>query len=223
MILTYDLTVHPLFSLFIFFIEILITVFSLLQIIQSSIFFVNCTLLGTFVYTSHVKEVNKSVKLLVYNKGKKGNLSFSSVYQVIYRQLKEHNLVCYLVMHACKKLFGNVLLVFLLIHIPTNIYLLQQNAFASPPFLTMLILWLVILAQCVAAIIVFLPLAWMTKVFHSPNKFILKLQMLMKGKQWLTYKFKYDDLFNRLHQGPKNAIFIGNFQAITFSTALEVN
>lgn len=76
--------------------------------------------------------------------------------------------------------------------------------------------------QLLAGTVVFAPLAWCCKVYHSPREFIPKLQPLMVGYQWLLFKLKYDDLYGRLiDRGPKIAISIGPSGAITFLSALE--
>lgn len=202
--------------------ELQLVIFGLLQMIQSSAFFVNCTLLGTIVFSGHVKDVGRRIHSLVEKSNIESKLTLFNIHYLLYKQLSEHNLVCYLVMRGGKELFSSVLLCFLLTHLPTNVYLIQRNVFAAPPFETMLILWLIIFFQAMAAFVVFSPLAWVTKVYHSPKQFIPKLQVLMNGKWWLLYKLKYDDLLNRLLQGPRMAVTIGSMQAVTYSSALEV-
>lgn len=221
-VITYDASVHPWYSIGYAFFEVQFALYGLLQMIQSAIFFVNCTLLGTIVYGGHVMDVNREVKSLVNKSIIDSKLMLSKVHPLLYRQLNEHNRVCYLVIRGCTELFGNVLLCFLLIHLPTNVYLLQQNVFSAPPIASLIILWLIIFFQALAAFVVFAPLAWASKIFHSPKKFLPKLQVLMNGKWWLLYKLKYDDLLNRLLYGPKMALTIGTLQPITFYTALEV-
>ena len=227
---SYDTSVHPWYSIVYAHLEAHFGIFGLLQMVQSSAFFVGCTLLGTLVYAGHVKEVNRAVQAsLALNRC--SNLGAKPVFHytrttssLLSRQLNEHNRVCYLVMRGCAELFGNVLLCFLLTHLPTNVYLLQRNVFAAPPLFTLLLFWLIIFFQALAAFVVFAPLAWVQTVFHSPRRFIPRLQMLMSGKRrWqLCYKLKYDDLLNRLLHGPKMALTIGTLQPITFYSALEV-
>ncbi|KAH9409889.1 hypothetical protein TYRP_009634 [Tyrophagus putrescentiae] len=226
---SYDTSVHPWYSIVYAHLEAHFGIFGLLQMVQSSAFFVGCTLLGTLVYAGHVKEVNRAVQAsLALNRC--SNLGAKPVFHytrttssLLNRQLNEHNRVCYLVMRGCAELFGNVLLCFLLTHLPTNVYLLQRNVFAAPPLFTLLLFWLIIFFQALAAFVVFAPLAWVQTVFHSPRRFIPRLQMLMSGKRrWqLCYKLKYDDLLNRLLHGPKMALTIGTLQPITFYSALE--
>lgn len=76
--------------------------------------------------------------------------------------------------------------------------------------------------QLMAGIVVFAPLAWCCKIYHSPKEFIPKLQPLMVGYQWLLFKLKYDDLFGRLIDNhSKIAVSMGPSGAITYISALE--
>lgn len=45
---------------------------------------------------------------------------------------------------------------------------------------------------------------------------------MLPGRAWILYKAKYDDLYNRLLQGPKMAISIGPVESVTYQSSLEV-
>ena len=60
-------------------------------------------------------------------------------------------------------------------------------------------------------------------MYHAPKRFIPKLQLMLRpGKAWLFYKLKYDDLYNRLVQGPKMAVSIGPVESVTYQSSLQV-
>lgn len=106
---------------------------------------------------------------------------------------------------------------------PINIYFIRRMIFLENTFYSLVMMYCASSVQLLAGMVVFAPLAWCQKVFHSPREFIPKLQPLLVGYQWLIFKLKYDDLYGRLKdKGPKCAVSIGPAGAITYLSSLEV-
>ena len=80
-----------------------------------------------------------------------------------------------------------------------------------------------IFLQVVVAAVILGPLAWCCEQYHSPKKFIPKLQPMLQNLAWIRYKLKYDDLFGQLLSGTKLAVSIGPVEAITYASASEVS
>ncbi len=214
--------------------DILLMVTGLTRMFMSALFFTNCTILGTIVYTGHVKEQYRVMRALIdrHSTLSSSRLPYStSHYKVVSNHLVEHNKVCYLVVRGCIELFGGVLLAFICTHLPVNVFLLRRNILLSNSSVVGdTIPWVIIYFQLAAAVIVFAPLAWCAEVYHAPKRFIPRLMGVMgrnssdkhtKPSRWLLMQMKYDDLYGRLTRGPKIAINIGPVESITFLTALE--
>lgn len=106
---------------------------------------------------------------------------------------------------------------------PINIYFIRRMIFLENTFYSLVMMYCASSVQLLAGMVVFAPLAWCQKVYHSPREFIPKLQPLLVGYQWLIFKLKYDDLYGRLKdKGPKCAVSIGPSGAITYLSSLEV-
>ena len=159
--------------------------------------------MGSLTHAGHILELNKSIHKII--------IKYSRIKQIplqvknkLATQLYEHNRVCYLVIAGSDQLFGTIMASFLLTHIPANIYVLGKNLFATQQLKDMLYFWLIAFAQVIVWLISISPLVWSNKVYHSPKNFIPKLQiMIMKNPNLRLFKFKYDDLYNRLIQGPQ--------------------
>ena len=97
--LTYDTSLHPWHALLLVDFEFALAYYVLGRMIRSALFFLTCTMLGTLVYTGHVKEVNRAVHRCLTPKSKKGPIGTISArfHSILHTQLREHNLVCYLV------------------------------------------------------------------------------------------------------------------------------
>ena len=124
-----DYTLHPWYVIIWLLWEYLFTFLVALRMCRSAMFFTICTLLGTIVYTGHVIEVGRSVWTLIrenecnaVHEEKEeeeeammvgGKIPLTK-HTVLYNELHEHNLVCFLVVDGCETLFGSVLLAFLL-------------------------------------------------------------------------------------------------------------
>ncbi|KAH9405349.1 hypothetical protein TYRP_001197 [Tyrophagus putrescentiae] len=206
--------------------------YCLMRMLRCALFFIYCSLLGTLVYTGHLTEIGDRVNRLLqaysFQTGSFSGYGSLMVFPVTYRPLftrflHDHNLICSLVLTGSRDLFGDILFVFLLTNMPINIWLIRRLFVLNQTTIDHLLLWTVISCQSAALAIVFWPLAYCQKVFHSPKKWINLFQLKSKGSvRWLRLKLKYDDLFHRLSTGPKMAISIGPIDAITFGTALEV-
>ena len=208
-------------------------IFGLVQMTQAAFFFTNCTILGTIVYTGHVRKLYSQVEVMLAKYSSAGQGSTISVlpvqrcYHVLANVLAEHNKVCYLVMRGCVELFGSVLLAFICTNLPVNVFLLRRNILLHYSTVSNLISWAIVLAQSMAAVVVFAPLAWCAEVYHRPKRWIPKLSMMLMTAaadrpKWYLLQMKYDDLYGRLMHGPKIAINIGPVESITFRSALEV-
>ena len=207
--------------------EILLCLYLGLEFAQNALFFTMCTIMGTIVFAGHVIETNKTIWKLI-EKYRCENLMLPSIplpcRMIISNQMFEHNRVTYLVISGSRELFGYILYSYLLTNLPINVYLLRRNVFEQQELEEQLLIWLVILLQLLASMIVFGPLAWCAEVYHSPEKFIPILQPMLRGPRgWLIYKMKYEDLYHRLiDDGPKLAVSIGPVRAITYMASLEV-
>ncbi|KAH9391892.1 hypothetical protein TYRP_022391 [Tyrophagus putrescentiae] len=205
-------------------------IFGLVQMTQAAFFFTNCTILGTIVYTGHVRELYSQVEVMLAKYSSAGSTTISVLpvqrcYHVLANVLAEHNKVCYLVMRGCVELFGSVLLAFICTNLPVNVFLLRRNILLHYSTVSNLISWAIVLAQSMAAVVVFAPLAWCAEVYHRPKRWIPKLSMMLMTAadrpKWYLLQMKYDDLYGRLMHGPKIAINIGPVESITFRSALE--
>ena len=249
-----DLTLVRWYSFVCFYLEYQLLYYALNRLICKGLFFVYCTIIGTIVYSGHVIEIGQNVTKIINQYKMKmkiqiqqhrfQSLSLSSFItnniplhhtRTFYFQLHEHNRVIYLVTCGVRELFGWVMFVFFLVHIPVNISLIRQNIFIqNSKVIELLVLWLIVFLQIFVAGVLFCPLAYSCKVFHSPKKFIPSFQLLtttaptiMDGNiqmnnGWIFYKMKYDDLYQRLLYGPKFAISIGPVKEITYFSSLEV-
>ncbi|KAJ6219639.1 hypothetical protein RDWZM_005451 [Blomia tropicalis] len=208
-------------------VEYVLCIYLAFQCIQNAMFFTFCTITGTIVFCGHVIETNQTVWKLI-DKYRSHNSMLSWIpfrcRRIIVNQLVEHNRVTYLVISGSRELFGYVLYAYLLTNIPINVYIIRRNLYETQEFKDQLLLYVIAFLQLLAAIIVFIPLAWCAKIYHSPAMFIPILQPMLRNQHgWLLYKMKYEDLYNRLiDRGPKLAVSIGTLRAITYMASFEV-
>ena len=81
-------------------------------------FFTQCALIGTIVYTRHTLETARPVQKLI-KEATSSSIPFTGeTFRLLYSQLHAHNRVAYLVIYASKTLFGGVLFSGLLTNIP---------------------------------------------------------------------------------------------------------
>ncbi|KAI2799985.1 hypothetical protein BLOT_012196 [Blomia tropicalis] len=175
-------------------VEYVLCIYLAFQCIQNAMFFTFCTITGTIVFCGHVIETNQTVWKLI-DKYRSHNSMLSWIpflfRRIIVNQLVEHNRVTYLVISGSRELFGYVLYAYLLTNIPINVYIIRRNLYETQEFKDQLILYVIAFLQLLAAIIVFIPLAWCAKIYHSPAMFIPILQPMFRNQHgWLLYKMK---------------------------------
>ncbi|KAJ6220373.1 hypothetical protein RDWZM_006185 [Blomia tropicalis] len=225
--LTMDLSGLAWYGYVIINIELIFGLYIALSIYQSGLFF-SMTVFGSSAYPGHIYQTNqKTLKHINECRLKMPLCSYVSWRNrsIIKNQLQEHILATSLAISGSRNLFGKILYVFLLINIPINVYLIRRNLYRQQDFIDKLMLSLIAFFQLFVSLIVYLPLAYCNKVYHSPAKFIPILQPMLRGqKGWLWYKMKYEDLYHRLvDNGPKLSVSIGPVRAITFMAFCEVS
>ena len=213
----------PWYFIFLIIAEQLIGNYILLQITRSGLFFIICCILAAIIYGGHGGKINSDISKLLFSPSRIKSKNKLYHHQILYRHLTEHNKICNLVLRGGDEVFNRVMLLYFGTQVPINIYFLRQIIFLNFPILERTVIWCIILFQLASGLIVIGPLAWCNQIYHKPIKWIPKLQVVIgqgpKGGLW--YKMKYDDLYNRLIQGPKIALKIGPIKSITYFSALE--
>lgn len=99
MVYTYDASLfHPWHAKLLVNVEFILAFFLLLRLCRSALFFILCSMLGTLVYTGHVREVGKAVQTLIRACSKMALHEIPlGLHWILREQIREHNLVCYLV------------------------------------------------------------------------------------------------------------------------------
>mgnify|MGYP007002774456 CR=1 FL=1 len=120
------------------------------------------------------------------------------------------------------RLFGDILLGFLYTQIPVNVIFLRRIILFSSanPTLT-LVLTIACAVQLAVCAGVLLPFAWCQAIYHSPKRFIFRLQAATRGHAWLATKLNYEDLYGRLIRGPKISLSIGPISEVTYFSVFE--
>ncbi|KAJ6215886.1 hypothetical protein RDWZM_010386 [Blomia tropicalis] len=197
------------------------------QILQTAILFTVLSYFATMIYTGHVLDDNRKMWNLIYERRR--NTPYMKAYipsryqRIVDDQLDDYIRVTTLVLNGSRDLFGTILYNFLMTNIPINIYLLVRNVFQHPSEIEVVLVWIMIAAQLLAATVVLSLLSWSTAVYQKPANFMPVLQpMLKRSKCWLWYKMKYADLYHRLiDDGPQIGVSIGPIQTVTYAFSLE--
>lgn len=201
-------------------VEIAVLAYCLFHLIKLTIFFTMSSVIVRLVYGGHVEQITGQVAQLSSKEQLKIRLGIPRTILDIF--LVDHNRVCYFMSARNLQLFGSVMFVFILTNLPINIYLISRVLLARNHPLEWLLLATIFTAQVTAATVVMAPMAANCKVMHSPTKIIPKLQLLLRGRAWRIYKFKFMDLYVRLSCGPKFGVSVGDLNAITYMQICEV-
>ncbi|KAH9403380.1 hypothetical protein TYRP_015265 [Tyrophagus putrescentiae] len=213
----------------------------LLLLVRYVVFFTAWTVVGSVAFTSHVRELQAKVSCWLKQQQQQqfGYFKILAVQKrlppggrlLVERFLREHNLVCFLVVSRSGQLFGKVILGTICTQIPINVIFVRKMVLGSSeeetPFSLRLLLFVFCFAQLLIFAIIFLPLAWCQKVYHSPKKFIPRLMLLSSSASgsgaswWWRLRLKYNDLYGRLLRGPKFAISVGELHAVTYFSSME--
>ncbi|KAJ6219638.1 hypothetical protein RDWZM_005450 [Blomia tropicalis] len=198
-----------------------------LEIYQIGLFFTLLTIVASITYCGHIIQVNQKILKLMSKCRHRLPLRPLILWRnrsVIAFQLFEHNRVTSLHISANREMFGRLLYLFIMTNIPGNVYMIRRIFFGKHELIDMVLTWAMVFFQLLVCTVIFGPLAHITKLTHSPNKYIPTLQpMLRQTKGWLWYKIKYEDLFHRLvDNGPKLAITIGPLTPVTYRNFFEV-
>ena len=119
-------------------------------------------------------------------------------------------------------MYGRIVFAYILTNIPISIYYVRRLFFVDQPFIEALTELIILGIEIISDMVIFGPMAWCCQVYHSPKKFIPKLQLMLRGHRCIPLKLKLDDLYNRLVRGPKMATTIGPMHPITYSSTVEV-
>ena len=106
--------------------------------------------------------------------------------------------------------------------VPVNIYFVRRIIFITNTAVDNMIIWFIVIIVLLLAFLCLTMLSWCCSVYHSPKKYIPKLQQMMRGPMWRETKLKFDDLYGRLMRGPKVALSIGPLGDITYLGSFEV-
>lgn len=197
--------------------------------LHRAFFFIYCTEMAYAVYAGHATELYNRISGILQKKiNKKGNVVLKVKDYFAFRDyLREHNLVCYLFTTGGTKLFSSVMWAFIVLNTPINIYLIRRLVFMKQPIIIIVLLWFIITLQIAACCVVMSPLARCCQVLHKPIVWISQFQLITydntrKAYYWTLLKLKFNDLFFRLHYGPKYAVCMGPTSPITYMNACEV-
>lgn len=129
-----------------------------------------------------------------------------------------------------------MILIVVFSQIPTNIVFVKKIIYSHKQENSLalnLLFSLIVSVQGLVVGLIFASLGWCQKVYHSPDKFIPRLMLLLtaskkstlagRNTKWLPLVFKYNDLYGRLLRGPKFALSVGTLNAITYFSSLEVS
>ena len=206
----------------------------LILLIRYVILFTTMTILGTLVFTSHLREWQNRVKAVLDAHFRKKRSFFKlptipvSGRLLLERLLREHNLISYLVVSCSDQLWGNVVLATVGTQIPINIVFVKK--IVSPgsdqettPLSLKFLLFIIFAIQMGVFAGIFVPLSWCQSQYHSPKKLVHRLMLSTTGSGawWWTLRLKYAELYGRLVRGPKVAITVGPLHAITYLSSLE--
>lgn len=195
----------------------------ILFLVRYLVLFTTMTVLGTLVFTSHLLGFQK--QLMAILKAHKRLKFIPPVCNNLFeRFLRQHNVIVANVVSCSGQLWGKIVLATVCTQIPINIIFVRKIAFSGEetPLTLKLVLFLIFAVQLALFGLIFAPLSWCQKVYHSPKKFIPQFLLLTTGSPWRRLRFKYNDLYGRLLRGPKFAISIGPLHAITYFSSLEL-
>ncbi|KAH9390374.1 hypothetical protein TYRP_023125, partial [Tyrophagus putrescentiae] len=201
-----------------------------LCLIRWTFLFAAQTFIGKVVFTGHVSDERRLLKAnLRICQQRNRNILPLFLERSVFCFLREHNLVCFHVLSGSLQLWGRLIFGILLTQVPINIVFVKRLFFDQTPALLRLVFAIFFVAQVLIYGIIFLPLSYCTKVYHSPKKIIPQLiqhltgqNAVAGGRRWtLGNALKLDDLYGRLMNGPRFAVFIGSLQPITYLSSLE--
>lgn len=216
--------------------EALFPIIMIVLLIRYFIFLITVAILGTVIFTSHLIEWKNKVEAFLQKQTQKLQtpINFSlggrSLMECF---LREHNLIALEVIDCSGQLWGKIIFATICTQIPINIIFVKKLLVASlssenegdvsSPLLHLIYICVFVFQVFIFAVI-FVPLGWCQKVYHSPKRFIPRFLLLSTGngaRCW-RLRLKYDDLYGRLMRGPKIALNVGELHDITYMTAAEV-
>lgn len=198
----------------------------LLVLLRYFIYFSISNVIGTLVLTSHVLEWQNKVKIVLAFHWQHPKLKLPVSFRLLLeRFLQEHNFVCYCVVRSSAQFWGKIILAVIWTQIPINIVFLKKivSGGKETPLSLKLIFIIFCTVQLCIFTLMFAPLSWCQKVYHSSKKLLPRMMIMTTGSGpwWWTLRFKYNDLYGRLMGGPKFAMSVGPLHAITYLSSIE--
>jgi len=211
---------HPWFAYLWLSIEVSFALYGAMRLFHLTMFFTMFSLLWTLFSGQFIENANHIKRVIAQHR--RFRFVPHRYDSFLWSKFDDCTNIYVLAINASNVLFGGTIFACILTTIPINIYYIRRTFFAVQPCIQKVAESIVIVIQIISYLIIFTPFAWCCAVYHSPKTFIPKLQSMLHGNQWIIFKLKLNDIFDRLVRGPKIAINIGPTKEITYATSLEV-
>lgn len=205
-----------------------------LFIIHNYIITLQCAMLATnmnfycYQHFHSMKFINNKLKLFSQLSNEKTKLLFSSIdwnsnANILYKLQFLHKIQSLKILFAFDKIWAFFWSLHLAIGIPFNVVcILNINNEKMDRKHTIIFLMIIVIHVSVISQSLFI-MAWVTKTFHSHQKYLPATIFRIDYKKTPRLKFLYYDWFHRLISGKKYGPFISTIGNINYITVINVS
>ena len=178
------------------------------------------SLIASKIYIGTIKEANQKLKNLIYKI--RFHKSYYYARDILNQYLTSHTSISQIILFVNRELWGNVLLISLVMHVPSNVYLVYRICIYHVIGFKLLITFIIISIQIGVILGCLFPLAYSSKIIHRAAKMMNALQITINNPGYIDLKLKYLVLYERVAGKKKYGITIGPTKATTNRTIFEV-
>ena len=189
--------------------------YMVIRILEILIFETNLASSSAILFISYIKEANEylyEVLQLEKQRHTRGRMA-----EAMLLFLRKHTLISHQIIYAGQEMWGTVLMITMMNHIPNNAYMMFRILMGSKLMLT----WIMCSVQVVYVLVTLLFLAAYSKVLHHAEEYLTAVQTLIT-KEFLLVKWKCLMMYELLNNSKKIGITIGPSNTITYRIVTEV-
>ncbi|KAJ6221808.1 hypothetical protein RDWZM_000353 [Blomia tropicalis] len=205
----------PVWYLPIVLLELSYFAYMLIRVLEILIFQTNLASSSAILFISYIMEANNFLKQTLREERQRHVPRKMGNSLRIF--MKKHTHITHQIIYANHEMWGTVLLISMLNHIPNNAYMLFRVISGSNAMLT----WIMMIVQIFYILVTLLFLAAYSKVLHQAKVFLMPAQSLIDREQ-LNAKWKCLMMYELLNNSSKIGITIGPSSTITYRLVFEI-